>query len=333
MEKLIKYKRFINSDGTTRHEVASKNMAISSTPAVNPLTPAKKWGAASLLLITTFFWGVTFTIVKDAIDQVDVFVFLSQRFLAAFLILLPVCLFRRKHFSLRALRQGSILGLLLFGSYAFQTLGLKFSTASNTAFVTGLNVVLVPVIGAFLFHQPVPLNVRWGVALATAGLFLLCTNGSWTVNRGDLLTILCAACVALHLILTGEYTRISDVTFLTTIQLGVVALLSTFVAGFGSQPVFVWYPGIFWTLVICVLFATVFAFVVQTSMQRYIPPSQTALIFCTEPVFAALYAYWAINERLGLYGLIGAILILAGMILSEVSLTNRASGRAKRSDP
>jgi drug/metabolite transporter (DMT)-like permease len=304
---------------------------MNSAPlTATPLTPGKKWGAVTLLLITTFFWGVTFTIVKEAIDRVDVFVFLSQRFLAAFLILIPVCLVRKRHFSLRALKHGVLLGLFLFGSYAFQTLGLKFSTASNTGFLTGLNVVMVPVIGAFLYRQSIPRNVRWGVGFATPGLFLLCTNGTWMLNKGDPLTIVCAACVAMHLILTGEYTRTSDVTFLTTVQLGVVALLSIFVARFGSQPVFVWHPGIFWTLLICVLFATVFAFVVQTSMQRFIPPSQTALIFCMEPVFAAGYAYWAIHERLGLFGLLGAMFILTGMILSEISFTNRSSNKAGR---
>ena len=304
---------------------------MNSAPSTaNLLTPGKKWGAVSLLLITTFFWGVTFTIVKEAIDRVDVFVFLSQRFLAAFLILLPVCLIRKRHFSLLALKQGALLGLFLFGSYAFQTLGLKFSTASNTGFLTGLNVVLVPIIGAFLFRQSIPRNVRWGVVFATPGLFLLCTNGTWMLNKGDPLTIVCAACVAMHLILTGEYTKTSDVYLLTTLQLGVVALLSISVARFGSQPVFVWHTGIFWTLMICVLFATVFAFVVQTSMQRFIPPSQTALIFCMEPVFAAGYAYWAIHERLGLFGFLGAVLILTGMILSEVSFTNRGSDKAGR---
>jgi drug/metabolite transporter (DMT)-like permease len=227
-------------------------------------------------------------------------------------------LIRWQYFSWPLLKRASILGFFLFASYAFQTLGLRYTSASNAGFLTGLNVVFVPVISAFLFRQSIPNNVKLGVIFATAGLFLLCTNGTWAVNGGDLLVILCAICVAWHLIYTGEYSRSHDVYWLTTYQLGTVALLSALVAGAKGQPVFVWYPDLLWTLVICVLFATIFAFLVQTSMQRFISPSQTALIFCMEPVFAALYAYWAAHERLGVFGLIGSVLIFAGMILSEV---------------
>jgi drug/metabolite transporter (DMT)-like permease len=269
------------------------------------------------------FWGVTFTIVKEAIEKVDVFVFLAQRFLLSFVILLPGCLIRMRHFSWPLLKRASILGFFLFASYAFQTLGLRYTSASNAGFLTGLNVVFVPVISAFLFRQSIPNNVKLGVVFATAGLFLLCTNGTWVINRGDLLVILCAICVAWHLIFTGEYSRSHDVYWLTTFQLGIVALLSALVARVNGHPIFVWYPDLLWTLVICVLFATIFAFLVQTSMQRFISPSQTALIFCMEPVFAALYAYWAAHERLGVFALIGSALIVAGMLLSEVVSTSK----------
>ena len=126
----------------------------------------------------------------------------------------------------------------------------------------------------------------------------------------------CAVCVSLHLIYTGEFARRSDFYWLTAVQLGMVAFLSLIFALARDQQVFVWHPQLLPTLLICSLIATVFAFLVQTSMQRFISHTNTALIFCTEPVFAAAYAWFAINERLGLYGLLGALLILAGMILS-----------------
>jgi drug/metabolite transporter (DMT)-like permease len=279
----------------------------------------KKIRAGILLLITTFFWGVTFTIVKDAIRQVDVFVFLSQRFLAAFLILLPIAMVKTRRLPLQTVKHGIILGVLLFAAYAFQTVALKYTSASNTGFLTGLNVVFVPIMGGFFFGQAVSGNVKWGVLLSVTGLFFLCSNGAWVFNNGDLLATICGGCVALHLLYTSEFARRADsnVFWLTTIQLGTVALLSILAAKGNGNAVFVWYPGILWTLVICVLVATVFAFLVQTSMQRFISPAHTALIFCSEPVFAALYAYWAASERLGFYGMIGALLILAGMIVAE----------------
>ena len=274
------------------------------------------------MLLVTFFWGITFVVVKEAIEQLGVFVFLSQRFALAFLILFPLCLFRRRPVTAKLLKRGVILGILLFGGYAFQTVALLYTTASNTAFLTGLNVVLVPVLGAFIFRQRITLNMKAGVFIATIGLFSLCTNGTWSLNGGDLLAGICAVCVALHVIFTGEYASKGAIYLLTVTQLGVVALLSIFTAWIAgdANAVLVWYPGILWALVVCVIFATIFAFLVQTSMQRFTSPTHTALIFCMEPVFAALFAYLVLYERWGIWGMIGAILILAGMVLSEVSL-------------
>jgi drug/metabolite transporter (DMT)-like permease len=280
----------------------------------------KKFRAGILLLITTFFWGVTFTIVKDAVSQVDVFVFLSQRFLIASAIMLPFALVSAKKVNSNLLKHGMILGVLLFASYAFQTVALKYTSASNAGFLTGLNVLLVPIFGALIFRLPVGRNILLGVGLATPGLFLLCGNGALAFNHGDLLATICGACVALHLLFTSHFARHaeSDVYLLTTLQLTTVGILSLGTALANGHQVFVWHPELLWTLVICVLIATIFAFLVQTSMQRFISPAHTALIFCTEPVFAAAYAYYAAGERLGVYGFLGALLIFAGMVISEV---------------
>ena len=280
----------------------------------------KKIRAGVLLLITTFFWGVTFTIVKDAVSKVDVFVFLSQRFLLASSIMLPIALIRANRINVKLLTHGFILGILLFASYGFQTVALKYTSASNTGFLTGLNVLLVPLFGALLFRLPIGPNIKLGVGLATPGLFLLCSNGSLVFNNGDLLAAICGACVALHLLFTSRFARHadSDVYLLTVLQLGTVGAMSLAAAGIRGKEVFVWHPELLWTLVICVLIATIFAFLVQTSMQKVISPSHTALIFCTEPVFAAAYAYYAAGERLGVFGVVGALLIFAGMVLSEL---------------
>jgi len=275
-----------------------------------------RFKAALLLLTTTFFWGVTFTIVKEAVASVDVFVFLAQRFILAFALILPVSMVRGKRLDLRTLRQGCVMGVFLFGSYAFQTVALLYTSASNTAFLTGLNVVMVPVISALMLRQRIPRTIRIAVVLSVAGLFLLCGHGTWSFTTGDILAAICALCVSLHLISTGESARQSDYYWLTAIQLGMVALLSVAGAVVRGKQIFVWYPRLLGTLIVCSLIATVFAFLVQTSMQRFISHTNTALIFCTEPVFAALYAWYAINERLGAYGLAGAFLILGGMITS-----------------
>jgi drug/metabolite transporter (DMT)-like permease len=272
--------------------------------------------AAVLLLTTTFFWGVTFTIVKQAVAGVDVFVFLAQRFVLASVFILPLCLGRRGGLDVRTLLRGVLLGVVLFGAYAFQTVALLHTSASNTGFLTGLNVVMVPFMASLLLGQRIVPQVKVAVVLSVAGLFLLCGKGSLSFSAGDILATICAVCVSLHIIYTGVFSRVSDYVLLTTIQLVVVALLSMAVAWGRGKQVLVWYPHLLGTLLVCSLIATVFAFLVQTSMQRFISQTNTALIFCTEPVFAAAYAWYAINERLDAYGLAGALLILSGMVVS-----------------
>ena len=270
-----------------------------------------------MLLVVTFFWGITFTLVKDAIAQVDLFSFLGQRFTLSALLLLPFCLRRRQGFSPDILWKGAVLGLLLFGGYAFQTIGLLFTSASNTAFVTGLNVILVPVLGGMFFGRPLGLKLGTSVALAGAGLFFLCTGGTMAVNKGDLIVILCAISIALHIIYTARFVQNCDAYWLTAVQIAVVALCSNLCAWTRGHEVVFWEPDILWAMVICVLFATVFAFLVQTSMQRYTSPVKTALIFCMEPVFGALCAHVYAHERLGEWGWIGAVSIFAAMVLAE----------------
>jgi drug/metabolite transporter (DMT)-like permease len=280
----------------------------------------KKIAAVVMLLLTTFFWGLTFTIVKDAVAKVDVFVFLAQRFVIAFLLLLVICLVRGGKLSRTTLLHGMSMGLFLFSAYAFQTVALLSTTASNTGFLTGMNVVFVPLIGLLWFRQAIPLNLLVAVICAVIGLFLLCTNGSWQFNRGDILALICAVCVALHLLLTSFYARKegSDVYWLTAIQIGTVGLLSLLFSLARGEAVLQYHPEISWALILCALCATVFAFLVQTSLQRFISPANTALIFCTEPVFAAIYAWYAAGERLGVIGFSGAVLIMAGMLVSEL---------------
>jgi len=283
--------------------------------------------ALVLLLLTTFFWGVTFSVVKEAVARVDVFVFLAQRFSAAFVLLAVIAAACGGRLDAGAIRGGGAMGLALFLSYAFQTMALRYTSASNAGFLTGLSVVLVPLLGSAFLGQRISAALWGAVALAGAGLFLLTTNGTWTLNEGDALAAICAFWVALHLLLTGRYAGRSDVGWLTAVQIGMIALCSAAVALATGERVLVWHPFLLWPLVVTVLFATVFAFLVQTSAQRSLSPTNTALIFCMEPVFAAAWAAWALGERLGAVGYAGAALILAAMLLAELRTTKRHPAR------
>lgn len=279
----------------------------------------KKIWANGLLILTTFFWGITFVVVKDAVSKVDVFVFLAQRFTLACIILLLFYPFFKRPLTLFTFKRGLLLGLMLFGGFALQTLALVYTSASNTAFLTGLNVVFVPLLSSLVFKQRIMLPLKAGVVFAFVGLYLLCAKQGWSLNSGDILGVLCALFIAIHIIYTGRYAGTCDIYWLTTLQIGMIGFLSSGVALATGHTILVFHPDILQALIICILFATIFAYLVQTTMQRFISPSNTALIFCMEPVFAALCAYVVSGEQLGVRGLIGAVCILAGMGLSQVS--------------
>jgi drug/metabolite transporter (DMT)-like permease len=220
---------------------------------------------------------------------------------------------------------GSVLGVFLFLSYAFQTTGLTYTSASNAGFITGLNGIFVPIFSIMIFKQmPKPLTVL-GIVLATVGLFLL-TGGHWDgFNRGDVLVMLCAIFVAMHILCTGRYAPIMDVYLLATVQIGVVALfslpfaISSLLSAPSGIPFSVWK-----TVVFTGLFATVFAFVAQTRAQRVTPPARAALILLTESLFCAITARFYGGERLSAVSLVGGILIVIGVALAELRLRGEA---------
>ncbi len=276
--------------------------------------------AQIILLCVAFVWGTTFTVVKDAISRIDVFIFLFQRFTLAFILFIPPLIYLRKYFTISVLKDGTILGLLLFSAYAFQTIGLKYTTASNAAFITGMNVVFVPLINTLIFKKSVAIGAKIGSILAFTGLGLLCLGDKLSLNIGDAIVILCAIAVALHIIYTDRVTSHHNPIYLTAIQMLVISILSAIVVLFRgkAQAMFILVPNTLGALILCAIFASNFAFWAQTYFQRFISPTKTAIIFSAEPLFGALYARFFGGEYLGCMGIIGGGLILMGMIVSEV---------------
>jgi len=270
------------------------------------------------LLLVTLFWGTTFTIVKVAVSKVDVYAFLFARFFIAFVLMKVIFLKRTWPLHGPTICAGIFLGILLFCAFAFQTWGLTITTATNGAFITGLNVIMVPIFSLiFLKRAPAPFS-GLGVLLAFIGLYFLTGGAPSQWNRGDLLVFFCAIWVALHILLTGYYAPHLDTLALATWQLGTVGVLSmAFSLAAGTLTLDM--PSSVWAAVgITAIFCTVFAFAVQTHAQRFTPPTRTALIFTGEPVFGALFAHFYGGETLLRQHMIGGGLIFLGMILAEI---------------
>ena len=192
----------------------------------------RKWYVADLLLLfVAFIWGATFVMIQDAVTILQPFAFNGLRFLLAALFLFIWMIgFRKeqlKQINRSMLTSGLIMGGCLFSGYALQTIGLQFTTPSKAGFLTGLNVVLVPLLAYFILKRKPSIAALIGVGSSVIGLYLLTTGGKSTVNIGDLLEFLCAIAFGLHIVVTGKYAKHFPAIALTFIQISTVAVLSS----------------------------------------------------------------------------------------------------------
>ncbi|PLX40052.1 MAG: EamA/RhaT family transporter [Deltaproteobacteria bacterium] len=276
--------------------------------------------AEFLLATVTIFWGATFPIVKEAIEEVPVLCFLWVRFLFAAILL---ALFAGpKGFATlnkEGYLKGIFLGVLLFASYITQTYGLSLTTSSNTGFLTGLNVVWVSLLAGPILKKPPAPGAKIGVVCAVAGLFMLTWQGSFSINPGDALVSLCAFFVALHILGLDALTKGYDGRALAFVQIMTMAVLGA-IGSYFFEPVSwprVWSSSLIWALIITAVFATTYAFWVQTTFQKWTTPTRAALIYTLEPVFAAVFSIWLLSEKLSTIGWIGGALIVCGMVVAE----------------
>lgn len=285
----------------------------------------KRFRADVSLAFCSLLWGATFVVVKNALGYSSVFVFLAARFtLAAFL----MAAFRPHVF--RALKReellaGAALGFFMFGGYAFQTAGLQYTTPAKSGFVTGSSVVLVPLLLGIFWGRRLTIWVYAGVFAALFGLYFLTVpaEGISHLNRGDLLTFVAAALYAMHIILVGDYSRRHSVAALSVLQVAACAALAWLATGLSS--VTGWQlarlglqPASLLGIAICAVLATALAFSIQLSAQRYTTSSHAAILFTLEPVFASLTSYLLLRERLGNRALLGAVFVLAGILIAEM---------------
>jgi drug/metabolite transporter (DMT)-like permease len=299
---------------------------------VASLSPRLKADLA--LLAVAAVWGATFVMVKDALALVGPFTFLALRFTLSALSLAPITLARRGRFEAGWWLAGGAVGVVLFAGYGFQTAGLQYTSPARAGFITGLSVVIVAALGAALARRMPRWPLTLGVGLATSGLALLSFGDSLAWHAvggapaseqepgmallGDALVLGCAISFALHIVVLGRLAPKRDALGLTMGQIGMAAALSALAAGLTERSHPAALPGVLPAAVFTGAFATVAAFFIQTRAQRFTTATHTALIFSTEPVFAAVFAYLLAGEVLGPWALAGCGLILGGMVLSQL---------------
>jgi len=276
--------------------------------------------AELILASVTLFWGATFPIVKDAINEMPVLAFLWIRFGIAAVIL--AILAGRSGFATlnrRGWLVGILLGTLLALAFTFQTFGLELTSSANAGFLTGLGVIWVPLLAGPLLKKSAALGSKIGVGFALIGLFLLTWHTPWSINFGDLLVVICSIFIALHILGLDVFTQGYDGKALTCVQITTAALLYL-VGSLLFEPVFwpqTWTGSLISAFLITSVFATVYAFWAMTTFQNRTTPTRAALIYTLEPVFAALFSIWLAGDRLTVIGWFGGALIVFGMIFAE----------------
>ena len=270
------------------------------------------------LLLTTIVWGATFPATKAALEQISPLSFLFLRFALGLMVVLAVLLLLRKGLISDALtvRSSLIATGWLFLGYVLQTIGLRFTTASNSAFITVLYVVFVP-----LYLCRLGLYTWLSNGIALIGLWLL-VRPTASANWGDLMTLASAAAFAAHMVCLERFTRVMDATSLFTWQLFFMAIGLLGVMWWEQPTASMFQPSrtLIVGLVVTGLLATG-AFGVQMWAQRLLPAQQVALLFAAEPAVAAWLAWYFLGETLDVTGWLGSVMILGGVLLGSWTTT------------
>jgi drug/metabolite transporter (DMT)-like permease len=292
-----------------------------SVMATSERSVLRRLSADLALLAIAALWGLTFPLGKLVLEAMTPFAYMAVRFSFSTLVLLPFMLIRSAPVARHEWMAAAALGMVLFLGFALQTIGLRITTASKAGFITGLSVVMVPVIWAVWMRRVPHQRVMAGIVAATLGLALLTLNGSLAVNIGDLLVLACAVCFAMHIVIMGRLAPLLDAVTLTTVQVVVAAVLSVLAALMeGSLPGVATASAPVWGMILFMAATgTLAALLVQAWAQRFTTPAHTGLMFAFEPVAAAIAAFFILGEVLVGRQAWGAALIFVGIVIAELN--------------
>lgn len=273
---------------------------------------------ADLLLITAAaVWGVSFVVVKEALAAASPLIFLATRFAIATLVLAPLVNLRGG-FSRGELRAGALLTVLLASGFATQAFGLQYTTPARSAFIVAMSSVLAPIIALLALRHRLAWQVVFALIVAAVGLYFLTAPDAGGLNRGDLWTLVTAVVFGGHIVAVSEFSKRFDARRLVWLQLpGTV--VGTLIAALVLERIrFEWSPGLVAALLFLSIMSTAVALVWQMRAQREMSSARASLIFCFEPVFAALTSWLFWGEQFSVAQGMGAGLILGGMVLAVI---------------
>ncbi|MCZ2259302.1 DMT family transporter [Sporosarcina sp. G11-34] len=272
------------------------------------------------LLITAIIWGSGFVASAVSLEYYTPYQILAGRFLIGILILTIVFHKRLKKVKKRTMISGAILGIILYIAFALQTVGLQYTTPSKNAFLTAVNVVIVPFIGFVIYKKKIDLFELIGAVMAITGVAVLSLKLSSEINIGDLLTLCCAFAFAFHIFYTSKFVKDEDPVLITVIQMMTATVIGLIVVVLKGETSFSVEAAGLMPLIYLGVFSTTLAFLLQTVAQKYITETKAAIILSTESFWGMAFSIVILSEILTFKMTIGAVLILSAIVVSETKV-------------
>lgn len=290
-----------------------------------------------MLVLTALIWGVAFVAQSAGMDHVGPFTFNAVRMLLGGAALIPLVLFmdRRKKAEggetsvpvavlpgkrkKTALTGGIYCGIVLFFASTMQQIGILYSTVGKSGFITALYIIIVPIMGMF-FKKKVPLTVWLAAALAVFGMYMLCINEGFSINKGDLYLLACAVLFATHILVIDSFSPYVDGVRMSCIQFFVAGALAAVCMFIFEKPnikdiLAAWLPIVYAGIMSCGV-----AYTLQIIAQKNVPPTVASLLMSLESVFAVLAGWVILGETLSLREILGCVIVFAAIILAQIQI-------------
>ncbi|MFB5088696.1 DMT family transporter [Psychrobacillus sp. PGGUH221] len=274
-----------------------------------------------LLVITAIIWGSGFVASAVSLEYYTPYQILAGRFMIGAILLTILFHKKLKKLNKSSLIKGAILGVFLYLAFALQTVGLQYTTPSKNAFLTAVNVVFVPFIGFLFYKRKIDMFEMIGAVMAVIGVAVLSLKISTEINIGDLLTLCCAVGFAFHIFYTARFVKTEDPVVITIVQMMVAALIGWIVVIFRGEISFSLETEGVMNLLYLGVFSTTIAYLMQTVAQKYISETKAAIILSTESFWGMVFSVIILSEVMTLKMIIGAILILLAIIISETKFS------------
>lgn len=282
------------------------------------MTRARRLGQLGLITVA-IIWGNGFVASAMALAYFNPFQILAIRFTLAFVVLLLFNMTRLKTLTKTTVLKSSFLGIVLYLAFMFQTIGLQYTTPSRNAFLTAVNVVIVPFLGLLIFRKKIPIKGLIGALVSFMGIAFISLDKNLTsLNQGDVLTLVCAVFFALHIFFTDVIVKEDEAWAITLIQMGSAAFCSLLMLAFNAGPLPALSGRSFLPVLYLGLISTLVAYFLQTYSQKYTTSSEAAVILSTEAFFGMLGSVLLLSEAINLQMIIGAILIFLGILIVEL---------------